>query len=86
MSKKPRFAEKDSEVVRAYYRVYKRVLAFFGDRTIATDWMMTENVNLGGVTPIHMIEAGLSKKLEDWIVAQIDENEKPTEIKGFGVK
>lgn len=86
MARKPRFTQKDSQVVKSYYRVYKRVLEYFGDRVIATDWMMTENINLGGVTPISMIEAGMSKKLENWIVAQIDENEPSTEIKGFGVK
>jgi uncharacterized protein (DUF2384 family) len=83
MANKPRFTKKDSQVVKSYYRVLKRVQEFFGDNTKATDWMLTRNMWLGGISPLDMIEAGRSKKLEDWIVAQIDENEDSTQIKGF---
>jgi len=86
MSQKPRFSLKDSQVVKSYYRVLRRVTAFFGDPIKAQDWMFTENMMLGGISPLSMIEAGRAKKLEDWIVSQIDENEEPTAIKGFGVK
>jgi len=84
MAQKPRFSLKDGSIVKSYYRVHKRVTAFFSDAHKAHEWMQTPNIWFGGKSPLDMVEAGRSKKLEDWIVAQLDENEEPTEIKGFG--
>lgn len=85
MSQKPRFSLKESQVVKSYYRIHKRVTAFFSDPVKAHEWMQTPNMWFGGKSPLDMVEASRSKKLEDWIVAQLDENEPSTEIKGFGL-
>lgn len=39
-----------------------------------TAWLNTKNLNLGGVRPIDMLLLGRSKKLNDWIEAQLDGN------------
>lgn len=83
MPRKPHFSHKESSLVRSYYRVYKRVLAYFGNSVVATDWMFTPNILLGGKSPLDMINDSQSKRLENWIIAQIDENEEPTRPIGF---
>lgn len=80
---KPRFSHKDSQLVRAYYRVYSRVVAFFNDKTVATDWMFTPNMWFGNLSPLDMINMGKGKRLENWVISQIDENEEPTTPIGF---
>lgn len=73
---KPRFSHKDSSLVKVYYRVYNRVLTFFeGDECKARDWMFTDNMWFGGLSPINMIDSYRGKKLEDWIVSQLDDND-----------
>lgn len=39
------------------------------------EWFKTENPLLGGVSPIHMIKAGMGGKLCKFILNQIEENE-----------
>lgn len=60
-----------------YQIVFKKILKFFkGHRAKATDWMLCENVNLGGLSPVQMLEVGRGKKLLKWVVSAINENQK----------
>lgn len=70
-------------MVKAYYRVYSRVHDFFKDHYKAEEWMYTPNMALGGVSPLDMINKDQSKKLENWIISQIDEDAELTRIPGF---
>lgn len=60
---------------KAYNRILKRIMAFYkGDRVKATDWMLYGNPNLGGLSPVDLIQMGKGDRLERAIVAALDEN------------
>jgi len=83
MTRKPRFSHKDHNLVKIYYRIHRRVTDFFSDPVKATDWMMTKSMWFGGISPLDMINLYRGKKLENWIISQLDENEEPIAPIGF---
>lgn len=52
-------------------QILKEVSEFFdGDLDKTALWMNTENLNIGGVTPVYMIYRHREDKLLDWILHQ----------------
>jgi hypothetical protein len=45
--------------------------------------MFTPNMWFGGLSPLDMIDAGRSKKVEQMVIEQIDENAPPIRQIGF---
>lgn len=47
---------------------------FFQDYKKISVWLKTENTSLGGITPLHMMANGRSKKLLKFINTALDNN------------